>query len=83
MTEGTEVRETSRWATPVLLAIFGYYMFMWWIPAIGHRILLADDYYGMARSPYFDIEKANCDHYDYQRVEGNFLFIYPYEAIIS
>lgn len=59
MTEGTEVRETSRWATPVLLAIFGFYMFMWGIPAIGHRILLADDYYGMARSPYFDYQSQH------------------------
>lgn len=82
MDTSTEEHKKSRWATPVLLAIFGIYMFMWGIPAIGHRILLADDYYGMGNNPYFDVNKANCDASDFKKTKGKFLLIYPYEVTI-
>lgn len=63
--------------------LFAALVVFWIIPWVGHKILMADDYYTMKRHEVYTSKTVNCSEIVYEKIYGNFLFIYSYSAAIT
>lgn len=71
------------WARAGIIFVVLFLFFFWGLPRIGHEVLLRDDYYTFGRHSSFKHENVRCDNHQNVRIDGRFLDIYPYVAVLS
>lgn len=76
-------KKSKPFASFVVSCIILGTLFLWALPEIGHRILLADDYYGLANKHEIYQKNLDCDKTVLEEKKGRFLGIYPYRATMN
>lgn len=74
-------KKSKPFASFVVSCIILGTIFLWALPEIGHRILLANDY-NMKESHVYSGSPLDCSKIESERVDAKFLWVYPYTAII-